>query len=161
MGTFFFHQRFPPVSIYSSLFSCGTHVSSWHMYLTGWYLILILLSYFLLKMVSVMNELHCYRKVVTYFFSQKSSNDHDMIQLQNQQFTNSTLDEHKLSTELLIFSKVVFKNFANFTGKHQCREKCEPKSWIYPCSLHLHYKRDSCTQLFFSEFGRIFKNTFF
>ena len=81
-------------------------------------------------MVSVMNELHCYRKVVTYFFSQKSSNDHDMIQLQNQQFTNSTLHEHKLSTELLIFSKVVFKNFANFTGKHQCREKCEPKSWI-------------------------------
>ena len=53
-------------SIYSSLISCGTHVSAWHMYLTGWDLILFLLSYFLLKMVSVMNELHCHKKIVTY-----------------------------------------------------------------------------------------------
>ena len=52
------------------------------------------------------------------------------------------------------------KVFANFTGKHLCRVKCEPKSLIYPYSLHLHYKKDSCTQLFFSGFCRIFKNTF-
>ena len=34
------------------------------------------------------------------------------------------------------------------------------KVWLYPCSLHLHYKRDPCTQLFPSQFCRIFKNTF-
>ena len=69
MDTFFLHQRCPPISIYSSLISGGhggTHVSRWHIYLTGWDLILFLLSYFPLKMVSVMNELHCHRKVVTY-----------------------------------------------------------------------------------------------
>ena len=60
-----------------------------------------------------------------------------MIQLQNQQFTNNTLHERKCSTELLVFSKGVLKNFANFTGKHPCRVKCEPKSLIYPCSLYL------------------------
>ena len=91
---------------------------------------------------------------------QKFSNDYDMIQLQNQQFTNNTLHERKCSTELLVFSKGVFKNFANSTGKHLQRVKCEHKSLIYPCSLHLHCKRDSCTQLFFSEFCRIFKITF-
>ena len=90
----------------------------------------------------------------------KFSNDYDMIQLQNQQFTNKTLHEHEYSTKLLVFSKGVLKNFAIFTGKHLCRGKCEPKSLIYPYSLHLHYKKDSCTQLFFSGFCRIFKNTF-
>ena len=83
-----------------------------------------------------------------------------MIQLQNQQFTNNTLHERKCSTELLVFSKGVLKNFANFAGKYLCRVKCEPKSLIHPCSLHLHYINDSCTQLFFSGFYRIFKNTF-
>ena len=52
------------VSIHLS-FRVG-HVSVWHMYLTGWDLILFLLSYFLLNMVSVMNDLHCHKKVVTY-----------------------------------------------------------------------------------------------
>ena len=45
---------------------------------------------------------------------QKFWNDYDMIQLQNQQFTNNTLHERKCSTELLVFSKCVLKNFANF-----------------------------------------------
>ena len=40
---------------------------------------------------------------------QKFSNDYDMIQLQNQQFTNNTLHERKCSTELLVFSKGVLK----------------------------------------------------
>ena len=39
-----------------------SHVSAWHMYLTGCDLILIIPSYFLLKMVLVMNELHCHKK---------------------------------------------------------------------------------------------------
>ena len=94
------------------------------------------------------------------FTAIKKSNDYDMIQLQNQQFTNKTLHERECSTELLVISKGALKNFANFTGKHLCRVKCEPKSLIYPYSLHLHYKKDSCTQLFFSGFCRIFKNTF-
>ena len=83
-----------------------------------------------------------------------------MVQLQNQQFTSKTLRERECSTELLVFSKGVLKNFANFIGKYLCRVKYEPKSLIYPYSLHLHYKKDSCTQLFFSGFCRIFKNTF-
>ena len=85
------------------------------------------------------------------FTAIKKSNGYDIIQLQNQQFTNKTLH---------VFSKGVLKNFANFTGKHLYRVKCEPKSLIYPHSLHLHYKKVSCTQLFFSGFCRIFKNTF-
>ena len=89
---------------------------------------------------------------------QKFSNDNDAIQLQNQQFANN--EGKKCSTELLVFSKCVLKNFANFTGKQLSRLKREPKNLIYPCSLHFHYKRDSCTQLFFSELCRIFKNTF-
>ena len=89
---------------------------------------------------------------------QKFSNDYDMIQLQNQQFANN--EGKKCSTESLVFSKCVLKNFANFTGKQLSRLKCEPKNLIYLCSLHFHYKRDSCTQLFFSELRRIFKNTF-
>ena len=40
---------------------------------------------------------------------QKFSNDYDMIQLQNQQFTNNTLHERNCSTELLVFSKGVLK----------------------------------------------------
>ena len=91
---------------------------------------------------------------------QKFPNDYDMIQLQNQQFTSKTLHERECYIELLMFSKDVLKNFANFTGKHLCRVKYEPKSLIYPYSLHLHYKKDSCTQLFFSGFCRIFKNSF-
>ena len=55
--------------IYSSLISCGTHVSAWYMYLTVWDLILFLPSYFLLKMVLGMNELHCRKITVTYFAS--------------------------------------------------------------------------------------------
>ena len=173
MHTFFLHQWCPPISIYSSLISwghVGTYVSPWHMYLTGWDLILFLVSYFHLKIVSVMNELHWYRKVLHTW--QKFSNDYDTIQLQNQQFTNNILrkcsqmfamthNERKCSTELLVFSKGVPKNFANFPVKHPCRVKCEPKSLIYPCSLQHHYKRDSHTQLFYSEFCRIFNNTFF
>ena len=60
---------------------------------------------------------------------QKFSNAYDMIQLQNQQFTNNTLHERKCSTELLVFSKGVLKNFANFTGKHLRRVKCEAKKF--------------------------------
>ena len=44
--------------------------------------------------------------------------------------------------------KGVPKNFTNFTGKHLCRIKCEPKSLIYQCSLHILYKRDTCTNCF-------------
>ena len=82
---------------------------------------------------------------------QKFSNDYDMIQLQNQQVTNNTLHERKCSTEFSVFSKGVLKSFANFNGKHPCRVKCEPKSLIYPCSLHLHYKKD-CFSVSFAEF---------
>ena len=79
-------------------------------------------------MVSVMNELHCHGKIVTYLI--KFLNDYDMIQLQSQQFTNNTLHERKCSTVLLVFSKGVLKNFPNFTRKHPRRVKCEPKSLI-------------------------------
>ena len=44
---------------------------------------------------------------------QKFWNGYDMIQLQNQQFTNNTLHERKCCTELLVFSKYVPKSFEN------------------------------------------------
>ena len=46
---------------------------------------------------------------------QKLLNEYDVMQLQNQQFINkTTLHERKFSRELLVFSKGVLKNFANF-----------------------------------------------
>ena len=54
---------------------------------------------------------------------QNFSNDNDMIQLQNEKFTNKTLYERKCSAELFVFSKGVLKNFENFTGKHLCQVK--------------------------------------
>ena len=44
--------------------------------------------------------------------------------------------------------KGIPKYFTDCTGKHLCRIKCEPKSLIYQCSLHLHYKRSTCTNCF-------------
>ena len=139
MDTLILHQQCPPFNIYSSLISCGTHVSAWHMYLTGWGLILFLLSYFLLEIVPVMNDLHCHQKVVTYLTKILKWLWYDTIT--KSPITNNTLHERKCSTELLVFSKGVLKNFANFTGKHPCRVKCEPKSLTFPCSLHLIIKR--------------------
>ena len=104
---FFLHKRCPPISIYWSVISCGTHVSACHMYLTGWDLTLFLLSYILLKMVSVKNELHCHKKAVTYLAKIRKWLWYD--QLQNQQFANKTLHERECSTELLKFSKGVLK----------------------------------------------------
>ena len=67
-----------------------------------------------------------------------------MIQLQNNNLQiKLSLHERECSTELLVFSKGVLKNFANFTRKYMCRVKCEPKSLIHPCSLNLHYKNTS------------------
>ena len=111
----------------------------------------------LLKMVSVMNELHCHKKVVTYLTKILKGLYNTITK---STIRSKTLRERECSTELLVLSKDVLKNFANFTGKDLCQVNCEPKSLIYPCSLHLHYKKDSCTQLFFSGFCRIFKNTF-
>ena len=152
----FLHQRCPPISIYSSHILCGTHKSAWHIYLTGWDLKLFLFSYFLLRMETTIGT--AIEKLSHTW--QKFSKGYDTMQLQNQEFKINTLRERKCSREL-VFSKDVLKNFANFTGKHPCRVKSEPKSLIYPCSLHLYFKRDSFTQLFFSEFCRIFKNSFF
>ena len=117
-GHIFLHQRCPPIIIYSSLVSCGTHVSAWLMYLTGWDLILFLLSYFLLKMVSIMNELHCHRKVVTYLTKILKWLWYDTITkstIYKKHFT--PLHERKCSTELLVFLKGILKNFANFPWK--------------------------------------------
>ena len=109
-------------------------------------------------MVSVMNELHCHRKVVTYLTKILKWLWYDTI-------TKSTIDKHNFTRSRMFYRivgvlKRFLKDFANFTGKHLWRVKCEPKSLIYPYSLHLRYKKDSCTELFFSGFCRIFKNTF-
>ena len=90
---------------------------------------------------------------------QKFSNDYKIWLLK---INNLQITIYKSASVLGIVGvlKGVLKNFENFTGKHLCRVKCEPKRLIYPCSLHLHCKRDSCIQSFFSEFCRIFKITF-
>ena len=100
---------------------------------------------------------NCHRKVVTYKNSQRA-----MIRC-NYKTKNLKLKLYAGANVLGSWcsQKMFLKNFANFTGKHPCRVKSEPKSLIYPCSLHLYFKRDSFTQLFFSEFCRIFKNSFF
>ena len=119
-------------------------------------MILFLLSYIILKMVSVMNQLHCHKNAVTYFTKILKWLWYDTI-------TKWTIYKQNFRRARMfygMFLKGVLKNFSNFTGKYLCRIKCEPKSLIHPCSLHLHYINDSCTQLFFSGVCRIFKNTF-
>ena len=89
---------------------------------------------------------------------QKFSNGYDMIQLQNQEFTNNILHERKCSMELLVFSKGVLKNFPSFTGKHSCWVKCEPKSLIYPAVCTFIIKEtpvNSCFSVSSGEFLRI------
>ena len=75
-----------------------------------------LLSYILLKMVSVVNQLHCHKKAVT---SQKFSNDYGMIQLQNEQFANKTLLERECSTECSqkVFLKILQISLGNTCAK--------------------------------------------
>ena len=51
----------------------------------------------------------------------KKSNDYDMIQLQNQQFTNKTLHERECSKELLVIPKVVLKN-SQISLENTCAE---------------------------------------
>ena len=45
---------------------------------------------------------------------QKFSNHYDMMQSQNQQFTDNTFHKRKCSTEMLEFSKGILENFVNF-----------------------------------------------
>ena len=56
-------QIFRKVGVNNNIYS---FLLSWHMYQTGWNLILFLLSYFLLKMVSIINEPHCYKKIAMF-----------------------------------------------------------------------------------------------
>ena len=63
------------------------------------------------------------------------------------------------STELLAFSKMFLK-ISQIPLENTCtRQNLNVKVWLYACSLHPHYKRDSCTQLFSSEFRRIFESS--
>ena len=55
------------------------------------------------------------------FTAIKKSNEYDMIQLQNQQFTNKTLHERGCSTELLVFSKGVLKT-SQISRENTCAE---------------------------------------
>ena len=92
------------------------------------------LSYFLLKMISVIDELYCHKKNCHLF--------------------------RRCSTELLVLSKVFLK-VSRISLESTCaRLILIVKAWLYPWSVHLHYKTDSCTQLLSNEFCRIFKNTF-
>ena len=121
--------------------------------------LIFLLSYFLLKMVSVMNKLHCHKKIVAYFLDKNSQMamicyNYKINNLQITLYTSGNVLDNCWCF------KGVPKNFTNFARKHLCQIKCDPESLIYLCSLHLHYKRGTCTQLLFSEFCRILKNTF-
>ena len=142
-------------SIYSSLTLWEAHVSAWHMYLTGWDLIPFSLSYFLLKMVLVMNEFYCHKKIVNYSTKTLKRLWYDIINnLQIRFYTSARF-------QMFYWIVGVLKNLANFTGRNLFQVKYERKSLtLYPCSLHPLYKRDSCTQLLSSELWRTFKNTF-
>ena len=86
-------------SIYSSYFVRDTCISVAHVSNRLRFDTFFLLSYFLLKMVSVMSEL----------YSQKKSPISQMFY------------------GIVGVLKGVAKNFANFTGKHLCRVKSERK----------------------------------
>ena len=118
-----------------------------------------LLSYFLLKMVLVMNKLHCRKKIVTYLIKILKQLCYDIITkstIFKQHFTRAHVC--KCSTELLVFWKGFFKNW-QISLENTC-VRLNVTVWFYQYNLHPHYRRDSCTQLFFSEFCRIFENTF-
>ena len=97
----------------------GIKVVNCIMYLTGWDLILFLLSYILLKMVSVMNQLHCHKKVVSYFTKILKWLCYGMLQLQNQQFANKTLHKRKCPTEC---SQKVFLKISQISLENTCAE---------------------------------------
>ena len=66
-------------------------------------MVLFLLSYILLKMAT----------------SQKFSNDYGMVQLQNEQFTNKTLDERECSTKC---SQKMFLKTSQISLQNTCAE---------------------------------------
>ena len=142
MDTFFLHQRCPLISIYLSL--SVAHVSN--------RLRFDLLSYFLFKMVSVVNELPYHKKIVTNLKKIVKWLWYEIITesiIYKQHFTRAQMFHRIVGVLKCILKKVV-------NLKTLYRIKCEPKCLVYPCRLHLNYKRDSCTQLIFSEFCRIF-----
>ena len=94
----------------------------------------------------------------------KLSKDYDTILLQNRQFINNThctrAAARRCSTKLLVLSKVFWKISQISLENIYAGYDVNVKVWFYAFSLYLYYKRDSCTQLFSSEFRRIFKKTF-
>ena len=92
------------------------------------------------------------------FTAIRKSNDYDMIQLQNQQFTNKTLHERECSTELLCSQKVFLK-VSQISLENTCAEwNVNVKVWFIHTACIFITKKT--VQLFFSGFCRTFKNTF-
>ena len=91
-----------------------------------------------------MIELHCHKKIVTYLTKTLKWLLYDII-TKSKIYTSAC---SQMFYRIVGVFKGVLKNFANFTGKHLCRENMSVKVSLYPCSLQLHYKRDSCTVAF-------------
>ena len=108
-------------------------------------------------MVSVMNKLHCHKKIVAYFLDKNSQMamicyNYKINNLQITLYTSGNVLDNCWCF------KGVLKNFTNFARKHLCQIKCDPESLIYLCSLHLHYKETpahSCFSVSSAEFLRI------
>ena len=119
-GQIYLHQRCPLIGERTVVFLYLLFLAG-HMYQRR---TCILLSFFLLKMVSVMNELHCHKKIVTYLTKTLKWLLYDII-TKSKIYTSASSQMFYRTVGVF---KGVLKNFANFTGKHLCREKCERKS---------------------------------
>ena len=120
-GQICLHQRCPLIGERTVVFIYLLFLAG-HMYQRG---TCILLSFFLLKMVSVMIELHCHKKIVTYLTKTLKWLLYDII-TKSKIYTSAC---SQMFYRIVGVFKGVLKNFANFTGKHLCREKCERKSF--------------------------------
>ena len=85
-----------------------------------WYF--FLLWYFLLEMVSVMNEPHYHIKKVVTCLTNTLSNDCDML---NHKVNNIQIILYRSSCSQMLYKivvvhKGVLKNLTSFTGKHLC-----------------------------------------
>ena len=129
----YFQESVNSNNIYSFLIS---FLISWHMYQigfmykTGWNLILFLLSYFLLKTVSVMNKPHFHKKIVTCLTKT----------LKGLSITLYTSSCSQMFNKILGVLKGVLKNLANFTENTCAGYNVNVNIWVYAFSLYLNLK---------------------
>ena len=72
----------------------------------------------------------------------------------------SELASAQAAIRVVLWKKVVLKNFAKLTGKHLCHSLSLIKQTVV-CTFCNFIKKETLAQVFSCEFWEIFKNTFF